>query len=140
MSEVLAHPEITPQRPDWLAGDAVVIEAVSGSNSLLTGVRLSKINDLGGRLAALAAVISGSLKGQVEVFEAAEQAGLERKENWISDAVTRFENQGFVFNVVRPLGHPLQTLLMVPPKGESRPSLSVRGSPSKKKDQHGQEQ
>jgi hypothetical protein len=59
----------------------------------------------------------GNSKGQVEVFEAAEHAGLERKENWISGAVTDFESQGFVFNVVRPLGHPLRTLLMVTAEG-----------------------
>ena len=59
----------------------------------------------------------GNRKGQVEVFEAAEHAGLERKENWISDAVTSFENQGFLFNVVRPLGHPLRTIVMVTAEG-----------------------
>lgn len=59
----------------------------------------------------------GNSRGQVEVFEAAEHAGLERKENWINDAVTSFENQGLVFNVVRPLGLPLRTLLMITAEG-----------------------
>lgn len=61
----------------------------------------------------------GNSRGQVEVFEAAEHAGLERKENWINDAVTSFENQGLVFNVVRPLGHPLRTLLMITAEGRN---------------------
>jgi hypothetical protein len=51
------------------------------------------------------------------VFEAAEHAGLERKENWINDAVTNFENQGFIFNVSRPLGRPLKTIVMVTAEG-----------------------
>ena len=37
MSAVLTHPEITLQRPDWLADDAVPIGPVSTPNSLLPG-------------------------------------------------------------------------------------------------------
>lgn len=58
----------------------------------------------------------GNRRGQVEVFEAAEHAGLERKEQWIRDAVRSFENQGFVFNVVRPLMQQ-ETWLMVTAEG-----------------------
>jgi hypothetical protein len=44
--------------------------------------------------------------GQVDVFEAAQQAGLERKENWVRDAVQAFESRGFVYNVLRPIQPP----------------------------------
>src|SRR5258708_1955507 len=37
MSAVLPHTEITMQRPDWLADDAVTIGPVCATNSLLTG-------------------------------------------------------------------------------------------------------
>ncbi|MGO9135554.1 MAG: hypothetical protein ACLP8A_16105 [Methylovirgula sp.] len=71
----------------------------------------------------------GNSKGQVEVFEAAEHAGLERKEIWISDAVTSFENQGFVSNVVRPLGSPLRTLLMITAEGRKHADFIRSRSP-----------
>jgi hypothetical protein len=59
----------------------------------------------------------GNRKGQVEFFEAAEHAGLERKEIWINDAVTNFENRRCVSIVSRPLDHPLRTIVTVTAEG-----------------------
>ncbi len=50
--------------------------------------------------------------GQIDVFEAVEQVGLERKESWIRDAVRNFENHGLVRNVVRSIRPPTITLMM----------------------------
>jgi hypothetical protein len=42
--------------------------------------------------------------GQVEVFEAVTQAGLDDNEQWISDAVRSFEHKGWVNpEVIRPI-------------------------------------
>jgi hypothetical protein len=55
-------------------------------------------------------------KGQVDVFEAAREAGLDLKENWARDAVRSFEDCGWVWNVVRPIG-PSTIFLMVTSEG-----------------------
>jgi hypothetical protein len=47
MSAELAHPEMTPQRLDWLADDAVGFEPVSRPNSLLTGKRTGNFVETG---------------------------------------------------------------------------------------------
>jgi hypothetical protein len=47
MSAVLTHPEMTPQRLDYLADDAVMIGPVSTSNSLLTGKITGNFVDFG---------------------------------------------------------------------------------------------
>jgi hypothetical protein len=63
--------------------------------------------------------------GQVEVFEAVEQAGLEPNEQWTSDAVRTFERNGWVMNVSRPLGRPVRTILML--TGEGRKEAEKLG-------------
>jgi hypothetical protein len=116
---VLAEGDAMQVEPDWIS--ALPIEArEAASRAGATALKYSQFEDK-----LLSAIVEaseyvaagGNPKGQVEVFEAAEHAGLERKENWISDAVTNFENQGFVFNVARPLGHPLRTIVMVTAEG-----------------------
>jgi hypothetical protein len=56
-------------------------------------------------------------RDKLKSFEAVEHAGLERKEIWINDAVTNFENRRCVSNVSRPLGHPLRTIVTVTAEG-----------------------
>jgi hypothetical protein len=55
--------------------------------------------------------------GQVEIFEAVKQAGLEPNEQWTKDAVRTFERKGWVTNVSRPLGQPVRTILMLTGEG-----------------------
>ena len=118
----LAEWDAMPVEPNWIS--ALPIEGREAAPMACpTALTYSQFEDkLFSAIveAAEYGAAGGNTKGQVEVFEAAEHAGLERKENWISDAVTSFENQGFVFNVVRPLSHPLRTIVMVTAQGRKQ--------------------
>ena len=47
-----------------------------------------------------------NLAGQIDVWQALRQAGLEVKENWIRDAVQNYEALGFFSRVLRPIRPP----------------------------------
>ncbi len=115
----LAEGDAMPVEPDWISAlptEAREAAPMAGPTALMYSQFEDKLFSAIVEASEYGAA-GGNPKGQVEVFEAAEHAGLERKENWISDAVTNFENQGFVFNVVRPLGYPLRTIVMVTAEG-----------------------
>ena len=47
-----------------------------------------------------------NLAGQIDVWEAVREAGVEVNEKWIRDAVKSFEVSGMVSNVLRPIQPP----------------------------------
>ena len=69
----------------------------------------------------------GNPRGQVDVFEAADHAGLGRNENWTDTAVRDFEDKGYISNVSRPISRPAQLfVLRVEAAGRERVELIRR--------------
>jgi len=69
-----------------------------------------------------------NLAGQIDVWQAVRQAGLEVKENWIRDAVQNYEALGFFCRVLRPISPP-RIFLSVTEEGRSAAALGRRNAP-----------